>query len=38
MLTLKPTGLGQADDWAVLDSERHEIGRISITVAFCFGF
>jgi hypothetical protein len=28
VLTLKPTGLGQADDWSVLDSERHEIGRI----------
>ena len=28
MLTLKPTGLGQADDWSVLDSERHEIGRV----------
>jgi len=28
MLTLKPTGLGQADDWSVFDSEHHEIGRI----------
>ena len=28
MLTLKPIGLGQSDDWPVFDSERHEIGRV----------
>ena len=30
MLTLKPTGLGQPDDWSVLDADRREIGRIML--------
>ena len=33
MLTLKPAGLGQPNDWIVLDSERREIGRILWTYA-----
>jgi hypothetical protein len=28
MLTLKPAGLGAADDYCVLDANRREIGRI----------
>jgi hypothetical protein len=28
MLTLKPAGLGQDDDFVVLDEDRREIGRI----------
>lgn len=28
MLTLKPTGLGQPDDWLVFNSDRREIGRV----------
>jgi hypothetical protein len=28
MLTLKPAGLGQGDDFIVLDADRREIGRI----------
>jgi hypothetical protein len=31
MLTLKPAGLGQPDDWIVLDPDRREIGRIMWT-------
>jgi hypothetical protein len=33
MLTLKPAGLGQADDFVVLDEDRREIGRIMWTHA-----
>jgi hypothetical protein len=33
MLTMKPAGLGQPNDWIVLDSERREIGRIMWTHA-----
>jgi hypothetical protein len=33
MLTLKPAGLGQDDDFTVLDGERREIGRIMWTHA-----
>jgi alkylated DNA nucleotide flippase Atl1 len=33
MLTLKPAGLGQADDFVVLDDDRREIGRIMWTHA-----
>jgi hypothetical protein len=33
MLTLKPAGLGQDDDFVVLDDDRREIGRIMWTHA-----
>ena len=33
MLTLKPAGLGQDDDFIVLDDDRREIGRIMWTHA-----
>jgi alkylated DNA nucleotide flippase Atl1 len=33
MLTLKPAGLGQDDDFVVLDGDRREIGRIMWTHA-----
>jgi alkylated DNA nucleotide flippase Atl1 len=33
MLTLKPAGLGQDDDFIVLDADRREIGRIMWTHA-----
>jgi hypothetical protein len=33
MLTLKPAGLGQDDDFVVLDDNRREIGRIMQTHA-----
>ena len=33
MLTLKPTGLGQPDDFEVLDQDRRAIGRIILTHA-----
>jgi hypothetical protein len=33
MLTLKPTGLGQPNDYEVLDPDRHSIGRIMWTHA-----
>jgi hypothetical protein len=33
MLTLKPTGLGQPDDFEVLDQNRRTIGRIMWTHA-----
>ena len=33
MLTLKPTGLGQPDDYEVLDQNRRPIGRIMWTHA-----
>ena len=31
MLTLKPSGLGQPDDFEVLDENRHTVGRIMWT-------